>query len=330
MTALMPIPEVSVIIPAYNAARHVTGAVESALEGGAEVEVIVVDDGSQDDTADVAQAASPRVRVLRRGNGGPGAARNAGIAAARAPLVAFLDVDDRWQAGSLARRVAALGEERSALLVHGLVTFVDAEGRAIAFDPLAYRVRAEARRGRVLRALFWHNFVHTSTVVARRAALEAAGGFDERREIIEDYDLWLRLAARGRFAFVPEVVAVYLWHAQSLGRTNVERSFLGQVAPLEGALARGGLARTVVGRAWLRRRRLALLHADHAADLLRFRGDTAGAAAALARSLALQPLAPRRAAVLLAAQAGPGAVEGARRVVRGLRGLTAGRLARRP
>lgn len=326
----MSTPNVSVVIPAYNAARHVAGAIESALaETDVDVEVIVVDDGSQDDTADVARAVSPRVRVLRRGNGGPGAARNAGIAAARAPLVAFLDADDRWRPGGLARRLAALEAEPSAVLVHALVTFVDEEGREIPFDPLAYRVPADVRRGWVLRALFWHNFVHTSTVVARRDALCAVGGFDERREIIEDYDLWLRLAERGRFAFLPEVAAVYRWHARSLGRTNVERSFLGQVAPLEGALARGGLARTAVGRAWLRRRRLALLHADHADDLLRFRGDTAGAAAALRRSLALQPLAPRRAAMLLAAQAGPGAVERARRVIRAVRGLGAGRRPRR-
>ncbi len=318
--------DISVVIPAYNAARYVGGAIESALaQSGAEVEVVVVDDGSRDDTAAVAATVSPRVRVIACRNGGPGAARNAGIAASRTPLVAFLDADDRWLPDMLAPRLLALAAEPSAVLVHGLVRYVGAGGRDIPFDPLAYRMPAEARRGQVLRALFWHNFVHTSTVVARRAAIEAAGGFDERREVIEDYDLWLRLAAKATFAFVPEACAVYLWHAQSLGRTDVDRSFLGQVPALDGALARGGLARTAVGRAWLRRRRLALLHADHADDLLRFRGDTTGAVSALARSLALQPFAPRRAAVLLAAQAGPGVIEGVRRVVRGLRDLRAGR-----
>lgn len=314
-------PHVTVVIPAYNARRHVAGAIESALAEPEVAEVIVVDDGSEDDTAEVAAATSPRVRVLRRANGGPGAARNAGIEAAQEPLVAFLDADDRWRAGYLAVRLSALGEERAAVLVHGGATFVDGEGREMPFDPLAYRVHASARRGRVLRTLFWHNFVHTSTVVARREALLAAGGFDERREVIEDYDLWLKLAARGAFAFVAEPVVVYRWHAESLGRTDVARSFLGQIPPLEEALSRGGLARTAVGRAWLRRRRLALLHADHADDLLRFGGDTAGAAEALTRSLALDPFAPRRAALLLAAKAGPDAVAAARRVVRGLRGL---------
>lgn len=330
MTRVMRTPDVSVVIPAYNAARYVSGAVESALaQRDVDLEVLVVDDGSQDDTAGVAARLSPRVRVLRRANRGPGAARNVGAAEGRAPVVAFLDADDRWLPGTLGRRLAALAARSGALLVHGLVTYRDAEGRDIAFDPLAYRVPAAGREGHVLRALFWHNFVHTSTVAARRDALLEAGGFDERREVIEDYDLWLKLAARGPFAFLAEPVAVYLWHAQSLGRTNVTRSFLGQVAPLEGALARGGLARTALGRAWLRRRRLALLHADHADDLLRFRNDTVGAVAALARSLALQPVAPRRVAVLLAAHAGPGVVNGARRVVRGLRSLTTGRHARR-
>jgi cellulose synthase/poly-beta-1,6-N-acetylglucosamine synthase-like glycosyltransferase len=190
----------------------------------------------------------------------------------------------------------------------------------MAFDPLAYKAyRRQRRAGWVLRSLFWSNVIQTSTVLVRRAAVEAVGGFDERREVIEDYDLWLRLAARWPVAFVPEPVTVYRSRPESLGRRNLVRAYLGQIPPLEAALARGGLARTSLGRAWLRRRRLALLYADYADDLLRWTDDTAAAGAALAEALRLQPFAPRRAAVWGAIQAGPGALAAARTAVRRLR-----------
>jgi glycosyltransferase involved in cell wall biosynthesis len=318
-------PAVSVVIPAYNAARYVAAAVRSVLAQGApDVEVVVVDDGSTDGTAEAAAQVAREgraVRVLRVANGGPGRARNAGVAASRAPLVAFLDADDRWLPGGLALRRRLLEGAPGAALAHGLVRYVDEAGTPIAFDPLAFGPPADRRGGRVLRALFWGNFVHTSTVLVRRSALDEVGGFDERRALIEDYDLWLRLAARRPFVFTPEPVALYLWRLDSLGKSNFRRAYEGQIPALEAALARGGLARTALGREWLRRRRLARVHATHADELLRWRGDTAGAAAALGRSLRLQPFAPRRAAVWAASQAGPGAVEAARAVIRSLRGL---------
>jgi glycosyltransferase involved in cell wall biosynthesis len=324
-------PGVSVVIPAYNAARYVGDAVRSVLAQEApDVEIIVVDDGSTDDTAEAAARVASPVRVLRVANGGPGRARNVGVGASRAPLVAFLDADDRWLPGTLALRRRLLEAAPDAALVHGPTRYVDETGRAVPFDPLAHGTPAGGRGGRVLRALFWGNFVHTSTVLVRRSALDEVGGFDERREVIEDYDLWLRLAARRPFVFTPEPIAIYLWRPDSLGRTNVDRAYRGQIAPLEAALSRGGLARTALGREWLRRRRLALVHAHQADDLLRFRGDTGGAAAALARSLRLQPFAPRRAAIWAASQAGPWAVERARQVVRSLRGFRRPLEPRRP
>jgi cellulose synthase/poly-beta-1,6-N-acetylglucosamine synthase-like glycosyltransferase len=312
---------VSVVIPAYNAARFLPEALASVLaEATPDVEVLVVDDGSTDDTQELLARYAPRVRSLRVANGGPGRARNAGLAGTRGPLVAFLDADDRWLEGSRARRRARLEADPGAALVHGPVRYVDAAGEPMAFDPLAYKAyRRQRRAGWVLRSLFWSNVIQTSTVLVRRAAVEAVGGFDERREVIEDYDLWLRLAARWPVAFVPEPVTVYRSRPESLGRRNLVRAYLGQIPPLEAALARGGLARTSLGRAWLRRRRLALLYADYADDLLRWTDDTAAAGAALAEALRLQPFAPRRAAVWGAIQAGPGALAAARTAVRRLR-----------
>lgn len=315
-------PTVSVIIPAYNAARFLPAALASVLaEAGPDVEVLVVDDGSTDETSEVLAGYAPGVRSLRIPNGGPGRARNAGLAATSGPLVAFLDADDRWVAGSLARRRARLEADARVALAHGLVRYVDADDRPMAFDPLAYRAcRGQRREGWALRSLFWHNFIHTSTVLVRRAAIEAVGEFDERRGVIEDYDLWLRIAARWPIAFVPDLVAVYRCHAGSLGRGSRTRTYLGQIPALEGALARGGLARTPLGRAWLRRRRLAALYADFADDL-RWRGEAGAAAAALARALRLHPVAPRRVATWAAIKAGPEVLAAVQGVVRGVRAL---------
>ncbi len=316
------VPRVSVIIPTYNAARFLPDALASVLaEATPDVEVLVVDDGSTDGTPALLARYAPRVRSIRIANGGPGRARNVGVAATRAPLVAFLDADDRWLDGSLRRRLAALEAEPRAALVHGLARYVDADGRPMAFDPLAYRSRpGERHSGWVLRSLFWHNFIHTSTVVGRRAAIEAVGGFDERREVIEDYDLWLRIAARWPIAFVREEVAAYRCYPDSLGRTGRARTYLGQLPALEGALARGGLARTSLGRAWLRRRRLALLYADFADDL-RWRGEIAEATAALAEALRLQPLAPGRAVKWAGIKAGPATLAALSSAARALRAL---------
>ncbi len=315
-------PAVSVIIPTYNAARFLPDALASVLaEAAPDVEVLVVDDGSTDDTQALLARYAPRVRSLRIANGGPGRARNAGLAATRGPLVAFLDADDRWLDGALARRRAALEAEPEAVLVHGLARYVDAAGRPMAFDPLAYKAyRGQRRSGWVLRSLFWTNFIHTSTVLVRRAAIESVGGFDERREVIEDYDLWLRIAARWPIAFVPDPVAIYQWRADGLCMGNLARTYRGTIPALDAALARGGLARTSLGRAWLRRRRLASLYADFADDL-RWRGEVGPAASALAEALRLQPIAPRRAAVWAVIQAGPEALAAARTVVCALRTL---------
>ncbi|HWP35432.1 MAG TPA: glycosyltransferase family 2 protein, partial [Thermodesulfobacteriota bacterium] len=119
----------SVIIPAYNAAPFLAEAIESALaEATAGVEILVVDDGSTDETPAIAARYAPRVGTVRIGGGGPGRARNAGLAQTRAPLVAFLDADDRWLPGSLARRRRALEAAPEAALVHGLARYVDGAG----------------------------------------------------------------------------------------------------------------------------------------------------------------------------------------------------------
>ncbi|MCE9636527.1 MAG: glycosyltransferase family 2 protein [Planctomycetes bacterium] len=196
-------PRVSVIVPVHNRPRFVREAVESALAqdcpGGHEI--VVVDDGSTDDTPAVLASFGNRIRSIRQANAGPANARNRGFAEAHGDLFALLDSDDIWLPGKLAAQVAVLDATPDACLVHSDVAEFWEDGSKQRWDR-----RPAIEGGQVLRALLHRNFVHTMTVVLRRSAIEAvcAGGvsaaFDPAYPPCEDWDLWLRLAERFPFA----------------------------------------------------------------------------------------------------------------------------------
>jgi glycosyltransferase involved in cell wall biosynthesis len=174
---------ISVIIPAYNAAKYVGRAIESALaQTYPPLEVLVVDDGSTDDTARVvAQYPSP-VRLLRQSNAGPGAARNHAAREAQGEWLALLDADDSWLPEKLERQIP--NTRQSSV---GMVAYYS--DRKVCPRPMPSRIDFD---------VLWRcNNLTTSTALLRRAAFEAVGGFDEDRDLIsvEDYNLWLRLAA---------------------------------------------------------------------------------------------------------------------------------------
>lgn len=193
-------PRVSVVVPTRNRADQVGAAIRSALDQTMpDLEVTVVDDGSTDGSpAELRSLADsdPRVRVLRNAEPeGAAAARNWAIGEARAPLIAFLDDDDRWGARKLERQLPVL-ESGQADLVHSPFTHVDADGRE--------RVLGKVSAGEhPRRALARGNFIGHSSVVCRRDLLEAVGAFDSRLPRLQDWDLWVRLARVARFRLVP-------------------------------------------------------------------------------------------------------------------------------
>jgi glycosyltransferase involved in cell wall biosynthesis len=181
---------VSVVIPTFERRRSVVEAVQSVLnQTCGDVEVIVVDDGSTDGTAAAVGAVDERVRVVQRPNGGPAAARNTGIRHARAPLLAFLDSDDRWHQRHLEELLGLFDSHPAAVLAcTGGASFGDDSLRR----PRGHRqVAPETLLGGLL---------CTSAVGVRREAVEAVGGFDERLRVLEDSDLWCRLSLEGPFA----------------------------------------------------------------------------------------------------------------------------------
>lgn len=190
-------PQVSVVIPAFNAERYLTEAVQSVLEQGiSDIEVLVVDDGSTDGTAALADEVGPPVTVVRQANGGIGSARNAAIARATGIYLAFLDADDVWPVGSLAVRLAALAAKPEADGVFGSVQEFRDGG-----DDLPVQSGALA-----------------GTLLIRRAKFEAVGRFNEDLSIGEFIDWMARAIEAGLvFASIPDVVLRRRLHSTNTG-----------------------------------------------------------------------------------------------------------------
>lgn len=207
----MPVPTVSVVIPTYNRAHVLPRALDSVLaQTYRDFEVLVVDDGSTDETADVLAHygdRDERVRYLvQPQNTGVSAARNRGIREARGSLVAFLDSDDAWFPEKLERQVGRFRQSSDdvGLVYCGVETVYDKEidDEGWVFQP--------GHRGDVFEDLLLENVIHTgSGVVIRRSVTDAAGFFDEGIPASEDYEYWIRIAQHYAFDFVAEPLLRY-------------------------------------------------------------------------------------------------------------------------
>lgn len=216
-------PRVSVVIPAYNAAWCVGRAIDSALAQTFEArEIIVIDDGSSDDTPGVLAAYGAGIRAIRQPNAGLSRARNAGIAAARGRYVAFLDADDWWLPTKLERQVALLDTDPGLVFCSTAAELRDEHGRVL------NTWACGNSQAPALEAIFAHNAYVAgsgSAVMVRREAILEAGGFDPDLASLEDIDMWMRLAARGGYACVPEVLTVVFRRAGSMsGNFRVMRA----------------------------------------------------------------------------------------------------------
>jgi glycosyltransferase involved in cell wall biosynthesis len=200
---------VSVVIPTHNRSRLLAMTLRSVLwQRDVELEVIVIDDGSTDDTAAYVRSLhDPRVRVFRNDvPRGVSAARNKGIDEARSGWIAFLDDDDLWAPDKLALQLAAASEIRATWAYAGAVK-IDAMQRITGgtFPPLPSEVmEGLPRQSRVPGGC--------SGVIAAQEALSQTGGFDQRLVNLADWDLWIRLARTGSPAFVEEPLVGYRLH----------------------------------------------------------------------------------------------------------------------
>ncbi len=200
-------PTVSVIIPTYNRAHLIREALESVFsQTYRDYEVIVVDDGSTDNTREILASYRDRIHIVWQENQGISAARNRGILLARGKYLAFLDSDDRWLPEKLERQVSYLDQNSYMGLVSSHLW--------------RYEIGKEKERERVPRSIgrsfgelvTGPNFIDTSTVVIRKRCIEVVGNFDESMPAAEDWELWVRIAKRFGIHCMEDILAEHRWH----------------------------------------------------------------------------------------------------------------------
>jgi glycosyltransferase involved in cell wall biosynthesis len=210
---------VTAIIPAHNAVAYLKQAVDSALgQRGVEIEVIVIDDGSTDDTWSVMKGYGDAIRTVRTVKGGPYKARNHGVRLAAGRWLAFLDADDEWMPDKLAKQLA-LVEDGTELIYTDRINV----GEADHVDKL----QSDGQRlweGNVFEPLLCGNFITLSSVLISKTVFERLGGFCEDLVGAGDWELWLRYAAQGgRIRVCREPLTQYRWRSDSISSHFEER-----------------------------------------------------------------------------------------------------------
>ena len=208
-------PEVSAVIVTYNKSDTIVDAVESVLrQSYRDFEILVVDDGSTDDTAARIRPYLDRIRYLPKTNGGTGSARNLGIEQSKGKYVAFLDGDDLWFPRKLEMQMAAFEREPGLLAVQCSAYCVDAKLKEVLEER-----RCDPAKDTLLDFLLFHNLpAFSSTVVVRREAFRSIGGFGTDLVILSDWDMACRLARAGTLRSVPEVLVLYRQYPKNQSR----------------------------------------------------------------------------------------------------------------
>ena len=206
--------DISVIIPTYNSARYISEAVNSVLEQTFKAfEVLVIDDGSTDETEAIMSRYSAPVRYIRQQNAGVAAARNRGIEESRGRYVAFLDADDTWFPHKLERQLDALDKNRGCRICYSAFTVVDST-----LAPLF--INRSDRRDTALKDLLLRGNIVGSicTVLAERSLFSAVGGFDPTLSQCADWDMWIRLAVHTDFSYIDESLVTYRHHGEMMSK----------------------------------------------------------------------------------------------------------------
>jgi len=218
-------PQFSVIIPAYNQARFLGEAIESVLaQTFQDFEIVVINDGSTDETEAVALEYGDKVRYILQENQGLAGARNSGIRAAKGEWIALLDSDDKWLPEFLERMMARINEHPQAVVFYGAALCVDEWGVPLK-QVVGYR---SIDNSRLYHALLRANFIIPSAVVVNKIVIEQAGCFDQTLRSCEDWDLCLHLLSEGKtFYGSPDVLVHYRIHGSSLSANveNMQKSY---------------------------------------------------------------------------------------------------------
>lgn len=218
--------QVSVIIPAFNAANTIIRALDSVRQQNvAALEIIVIDDGSADQTVEMVRrniGSGDDITILQMDkNSGVSAARNAGIRIARGKYLAFLDADDVWLPAKLRLQMARMEQDPS-------ITLVSCNSRLMAEDGTHLKEghlnRPPVEGVDAWKTLLVYNFIPTPTVLTRTELVKALGGFDVTLAVGEDLDLWIKLGIQGRIAILPDILIHYYDLAGSLMKRHSDHT----------------------------------------------------------------------------------------------------------
>jgi glycosyltransferase involved in cell wall biosynthesis len=218
--AVVRAPLVSVVIPTHNRAHYITEAIDSVLaQTYPQVEIIVIDDGSTDNTRDVVLAYGNRVRYIHQPNfnQGPAAALNRGIRDARGTYIALLDDDDVWQRDKLALQIPVLEQDPALGFLGTDLYITDASGRIVSRWGKPPEVPA------TFAGLIDYNMLGNSSVVIRKTVVDSVGGFDANLRTTQDYDLWLRMAKVARFACLGVPTTLWRIHGNNKHMNKVQK-----------------------------------------------------------------------------------------------------------
>jgi glycosyltransferase involved in cell wall biosynthesis len=215
--------KISAVIPAYNNAQFLKEAIDSILKQTHPIdEIIIVDDGSTDQTQQIADSFGDQITYIKQQNQGPSAARNNGILAAKGSWIAFLDADDQWTPHKIERQLSALKSEPALKLIAADMAEVNQAGDLWFKSVLAKHNQLEQFRAlngkplpNALASLATKNFIPTGTVFVERAVLIEAECFNPQIRFGEDLELWAKIACNHPITCLPEVMMLRRQHSNN-------------------------------------------------------------------------------------------------------------------
>lgn len=212
---LMAEPKVSVVIPTYNHAHYVTMAVESVLrQDYGNLEVLVIDDGSTDETQQKLRPYFSRIRYFYKKNGGTPNALNYGLARAEGEYICWLSADDLFLGRKISKQVELMARHPEMGFSYTAFTVIDGNGvQQYAVDSPYYPEKKD-----LVRQLAKGCFINGSSVMMRRVAMEKVGFFDEGLPQAHDYDLWVRFLRHYDCGYLRDYLLAYRWHGENMSR----------------------------------------------------------------------------------------------------------------
>lgn len=210
-------PRVSVLIPTFNCGRFLGEALDSVLaQTYKDYEIVIVDDGSTDDTKNVVDRYGSRVIYTYQPNGGLSSARNVTIAKSNGELIAYLDADDLWRQDKLEKQVAFLDAHEECGMVHSEVTVINDDDKVI-YSRFNEETGRPVPEGHCMLDLLRRNHIQVPTVLERRSCLTVAGSFDEGLLVAQDYYHWIMMVIHGwAIGYLHEPLGIYRWRKGSL------------------------------------------------------------------------------------------------------------------